>query len=303
MGERSATAWAAATRPARLAKAPAAARVGRLAAAVLLAAAAACDLAPAAAPDARSAEKATVPPPAAAAPASPPAAAPAAAPAAPPVPPTSGLEGFVKLRVPAEVAKDPSANDAGAIPLPPPHEVPPASAEELRRKRAEWQEHLRMTEQAQADLESWRRSRRPAEDEKLPRLGITQRAKAAAEAERTAQAMRAWYKRYAPPAAAVNVALSQFGLASTASPPDARRLLAACRDLGTAARTLLADPETLAAPLVTVSRPLATAYEEIKAAAESCLAARPRDQAAHLAAAGQSMAEAVAAMRPFHLSP
>jgi hypothetical protein len=174
------------------------------------------------------------------------------------------------------------------------------SEEELRRKRAEWDEHVRMTEQSQAELQAWRRSRASAE-QALPHVGAAQ--PRADPADDLAHSMRVWHRRYAARSTAVSLARSQFGRAARDSPPDPSRVLAACRDLRAASQALFADPEALAAPLPTVSEPLTTAYTEIQAAAVACLASRADDQAAHLAAARQAMAQAGAALRPFQLMP
>ncbi|HVR08071.1 MAG TPA: hypothetical protein VMW75_08490 [Thermoanaerobaculia bacterium] len=172
---------------------------------------------------------------------------------------------------------------------------------ELQRKRAEWQEHERMAEQSQAELQAWRRSRAPASEQAVPRVGAAKPVSDAAS--ELPRAMHAWHRRYTQRATAVSLALSQFGMAARENPPDMPRKLAACRDLRAASQALLADPEALAAPLATVSGPLGTAYAEIQAAAAACLAYRGDEQAAHLAAARQAMSEAGAALRPFQLAP
>jgi hypothetical protein len=174
-----------------------------------------------------------------------------------------------------------------------PHPVAPIPEAELRRKRAEWEEHLRLTEQGQADLQTWRRSRQAASEQKAPRVTGTQ-----PRANETATAMRAWYGSYRARASAVSMALSQLGMA-----PDPRRLLVACRDLRATSEALISDPQALAVPLDTVSGPLTTAYNEILAAANACLASRADQQASHMATARQAMAEAATALRPFHMTP
>jgi hypothetical protein len=188
----------------------------------------------------------------------------------------------------------PAAQEAAAGASP--HPVAPPTDDELRRKRAEWEEHLRMTEQAQAELQAWRRSRQQPAQRAVPRLEAASRPPSGADDP--APAMRAWYGSYRARASAVSLALSRLGMA-----PDAQRLLVACRDLRATSGELLADPQALAAPLDTVSGPLTTAYNEILAAATSCLASRADEQAAHLAAAHQAMSQAAAALRPFHMTP
>jgi len=237
---------------------------------------------------------------------SPAVAAPPPAPAMPPAPASqtpAEVMAELRLKQAESAAREAAAGvqppDAppDAAPAPPP--VAPSSDAEMRRKRAEWEEHLRMTEQAQTELQEWRRSRRSTE-QAMPRVGVAQPQRAAVE---PADAMRAWYRSYTARSTAMSLALSQFGLASGASPPDPPRLLAACRDLRGAARALLADPQALAAPLDSVSAPLTTAYTELEATAASCLAARAEEQAAHLAAARRAMSEAAAALRPYHMAP
>lgn len=224
-------------------------------------------------------------------------AAPAAAdaqvvPVAPAVPGAPGMP--VAPSVPAAPTSD----------LPPPRQVAPPTVDELQRKRAEWQEQQRMQEQSQADLLAWRRSRRPAEaGSAAPRVGDAAPPRET-DGDRVARAMRAWYGHYAARAAAVSLALSQYGMAlTTVGAVDPSRLMASCRDLRTASTALLADPQALPAPLDSVSAPLATAYTEIKATADSCLAYRQEDQAAHFAAAHQAMAQAGAALRPYRMVP
>jgi hypothetical protein len=172
--------------------------------------------------------------------------------------------------------------------------------EEVQRKRAEWNEHERMVEQSQAELQAWRRSRAPAE-QALPHVGAAQpRTDASVE---LARSMRAWHRHYSERSTAVSLALSQLGMVERDNPPDPSRVLAACRTIRAASQALFADPQALAAPLPTVSEPLTSAYTEIQAAAVACLASRADDQAAHLAAARQAMAQAGTALRPFQLMP
>jgi hypothetical protein len=198
---------------------------------------------------------------------------------------------------------------------------------EVQRKKAEWDEHVRMNEQSQADLQAWRRSRVPTE-QPLPRVGAAQAGPrvggaqagprvGAAQAdpranagqggtsaeEQLSLALRAWHRRYSQRSTAVSLALSQYAMAARESPPDMPRLLAACRSLRAASQGLLADPQALSAPLATVSGPLTTAYREIEATAFACLAARSDEQATHLASARRAMAEAGEALRPFRLAP
>jgi hypothetical protein len=193
---------------------------------------------------------------------------------------------------------------ADGIVQPPPDASKPAvtfSEAELRRKRAEWEEHERMAEQSQADLQAWRRSRAPGGEAAVPHVGAAQPGNDAAN--ELPRAMRAWHRRYIQRATAVSLALSQFGMAARENPPDMPRQLAACRDLRAASQTLLADQPALAAPLATVSGPLTLAYNEIQAAAVACLANRADEQKEHLAAARRAMAEAGDALRPFQLTP
>ncbi len=185
--------------------------------------------------------------------------------------------------------------------LPDPHKVAPPSADELERKRAEWREQQRMQEQTRAEMQAWQRSRRPESAGVVPHVGAVPRTETASD--RLTLDMRAWYGRYSARAAAVSLALSQYGMAAGASAPDGQRLQIACRDLRAASAALLADSNALQAPLEEVSAPLLTAYTEIKATAESCLAYRREDQAAHFAAARQAMAQAGAALRPYHMTP
>jgi hypothetical protein len=203
-----------------------------------------------------------------------------------------------RLRVPPKARLswvDSNVTAAAAAPAPQtPHEVAPIPDAELQRKRAEWEEHLRMTEQTQADLQAWRRSRQAPAEQAVPRVT----AAPSRGTDEAATAMRAWYRGYRARSSAVSLALSQLGMA-----PDPRRLLAACRDLRATSEALLGDPQALAAPLATVSGPLTTAYNEILAAATSCLASRADEQTAHLAAARQAMSEAAASLRPFQLTP
>ncbi len=195
----------------------------------------------------------------------------------------------------------------GIVQPPPGAAAKPAvtiSEEELRRKRAEWQEHERMAEQSQAELQAWRRSRAPAAQQGVPRVGAAPAApQGGSAADDLPRAMRAWHRRYAQRSTAVSMALSQFGMAARENPPDRPRQQAACRDLRASSQALLADREALAAPLATVSDLLTTAYSEIQAAAVACLAYRTDEQAAHLAAARQAMSQAGAALRPFQLTP
>jgi hypothetical protein len=118
-----------------------------------------------------------------------------------------------------------------------------------------------------------------------------------------AGAMLTWYQAYRARSVAVATALSQLGTAASAVPPDQARVLAACRDLRASSQALLEDQAALAAPIETVSSPLATAYGELRATADACLALHQDEQAAHLAAARLAMAEAGAALRPYHMSP
>jgi hypothetical protein len=201
------------------------------------------------------------------------------------------------LRVPPKERlswMDPSVVAAKAVASDQPHDVAPLPDAELRRKRAEWEEHLRMTEQTQAGLQAWRRSRQAPAEQAVPHVT----AAPSRGTDEAATAMHAWYRGYRERSSAVSLALTQLGMA-----PDPRRLLAACRDLRATSEALLGDPQALAAPLATVSGPLTTAYNEILAAATSCLASRADEQAAHLAAAHRAMSEAAASLRPFHLAP
>jgi hypothetical protein len=186
--------------------------------------------------------------------------------------------------------------------LPPPHQVAPPSVDELERKRAEWQEQQRMQEQARSELQAWQRSRRPAENgPAVPHVGAARRGETASD--RLAIDMRSWYGHYSARAAAVSLALSQYGMASAANASDQPRLLASCRDLRAASTALLADANAMQAPLEDVSASLVTAYTEIKATADACLAYRQEEQAAHFAAAHRAMARAGAALRPYHMVP
>jgi hypothetical protein len=205
-----------------------------------------------------------------------------------------------RLRVPAKAQISWADGTAQAPPPGPARPAVSISEAELRRKRAEWEEHVRMTEQSQAELQAWRRSR-PQAEQAVPHVGAAQ--PGGSPEERLSQAMRSWHRQYAARSAAVSLALSQFGMAARQSPPDTSRLLAACRDLRAASQTLFADPQALSAPLATVAGPLTTAYTEIQAAAEACLASRTDEQAAHLSAARQAMSQAGAALRPFRLTP
>jgi hypothetical protein len=172
---------------------------------------------------------------------------------------------------------------------------------ELRRKRAEWEEHERMKDQSQAELQAWRRARPANAEPAVPHVGAAPTQ--SNPADELPLAMRAWHRHYTQRSTAVSLALSQFGMAARENPPDMPRQLAACKDLRAASQALLADPQALAAPLATVSGPLTTAYTEIQAAALACLAYRADEQAAHLAAARRAMSEAGAALRPFQLTP
>jgi hypothetical protein len=207
-----------------------------------------------------------------------------------------------QAQAPAAPAQPVAPESAPPGSLPPPHAVAPPSADELQRKRAEWQEQQRMAEQAQSELQSWQRSRRPADSGPAVRVGDAART-GESESARVARAMRAWYGRYSARSAAVSLALSQLGMASNSSTTDQRRRLAACRDLQSASQAMLADPQLLEAPIDTVSASLATAYTELKATADSCLAYREEDQSAHLAAARGAMAQAGAALRPYQMVP
>jgi hypothetical protein len=194
----------------------------------------------------------------------------------------------------------PESAPPGTLPLP--HKVAPPSVDELARKRAEWQEQQRMQEQARSELEAWQRSRRPTDGAPaVPHVGAVRRNET--ESDRLASAMRAWYGGYSARAAAVSLALSQYGMASTANASDQSRLLAACRDLRAASTALLADANALQAPLEDVSTSLRSAYAEIKATADSCLTYRQEEQAAHFAAARRAMAQAGAALRPYGMVP
>ena len=194
----------------------------------------------------------------------------------------------------------PESAPPGSLPLP--HAVAPPSVDELQRKRAEWQEQQRQAEQSQAEMEAWRRSRRPAESGPKVRVG-TAAPTGPSESERVAAAMRDWYGRYSLHAAAVSLALSQYGMAANTSADDPRRRLAACRDLKAASKALLVDPRLLQAPLDSVAAPLATAYAELEATADSCLSYRDADLASHLGAARRAMTQAATALRPFNMAP
>ncbi len=115
--------------------------------------------------------------------------------------------------------------------------------------------------------------------------------------------MRGWHRAYWARSAGVRLALGQLGMAMQATPPDPQRVQHACTDLRSAVDTLASDPQALSAPQTAISQPLANAYGEIKAAANSCLVGRADDQAAHLGAARQAMAQATAALRPYQLQP
>jgi hypothetical protein len=301
---------------------------GRAAAvAALLAAVAACDLGsppkpvhrqaqadPTAVPAAPSAT-ATAPPapstpatPAAVPPATP-AAAPPATPATPvTVPPAAAPQpppGFPLPLVPA--ARRPAATAPPPPPPPesppPPHEVAATSADELRRKRAEWEELQRMQEQARSRVEAWQRARQSADEPPMPHVGDAPESASQAEAAQMQSDMRAWYRRYSHRSAAVTLALSQYGTAASAEPRDTSRLRDACGKLLAASTALLDDPRALPAPLRSASAALSTAYAEIKATAQACLAYRDDDRAAHLAAALRAMAAAGTALRPYSMTP
>jgi hypothetical protein len=173
--------------------------------------------------------------------------------------------------------------------------------DEIKRKRAEWEESQRMTDQTQAQMQTWRRSRAAPSVQIVPHVGAARPGTTVADEQ--VQAMRAWHQHYSQRSSAVSLALSQFGMVAHENPPDMPRLLAACRGLRSTSEALLADPQALAAPLATVAGPLTTAYTEIQATAAACLANRADDQAAHLAAARQAMSEAGVALRPYRLAP
>src|SRR5579863_1942362 len=194
----------------------------------------------------------------------------------------------------------PESAPPGSLPLP--HAVAPPAVDELQRKRAEWQEQQRLAEQSQAEMEAWRRSRRPAENGPKVHVG-TAAPTGPSESERVAAAMRDWYSRYSLHAAAVSLALSQYGMAADTSASDPRRRLAACRDLQASSQALLVDPQLLQAPVDSVATSLATAYTELKATADSCLAYRDADVAAHLGAARRAMTQAASELRPFNMAP
>ena len=97
----------------------------------------------------------------------------------------------------------PESAPPGSLPLP--HAVAAPAIDELQRKRAEWQEQQRLAEQSQAEMEAWRRSRRPAENGPKVRVG-TAAPTGPSESERVAAAMRDWYSRYSLHAAAVSLA-------------------------------------------------------------------------------------------------
>lgn len=240
----------------------------------------------------------TAAPPAAAPPAAaPPAAAPPAA--APPI----AIPGVALPLAP--VSKPPAAADPPPPDsLPPPHAVAPTADDELQRKRAEWQELQRMQEQARAKVEAWERSRQSTSAGRVvPHVGDAPVDEAQAEAERTASAMRTWYRHYSGRSAAVTLALSQYGTASSAQPLNPSLLRDACGKLLAASTALLDDPRALPAPLHDVSAALSTAYAEIRETAQACLANRDEDRAAHLAAALRAMAAAGTALRPYGMTP
>jgi len=236
---------------------------------------------------------------------------------APPVAPKPVPQGNLtvphgSLPVPFGNLPAPPGNPPPPSSLPAPHEVAPPSAEELQRKRAEWQELQRTQDQARSELEAWRRSRRLTESKRaVPRVGDGEHSvivdygesKSAGESERVAGAMRAWYRHYSARSAAVSKALSQYGIAAAANPPDPSLRRAACRELLVFSQALLGDPQALPAPLDNVSAPLSTAYTEIQAFASSCLASRQDEQAAHLEAAHRAMDLAGTALRPYRMTP
>jgi hypothetical protein len=245
--------------------------------------------------------------PQAAVPQAPPAAAPpgpstavppaAAPPAVPPVP---------RLPLPvAPAARPPAAAEpASADSLPPPHYVAAPAEDELRRKRAEWEELQRMQEQARSNVEAWQRSRRSTDGAPaVPRVGDAQRTENQVETGRMQDAMRAWYRRYSGRSAAVTLALSQYGMAASALPLNPSLLRDACGKLLAASTALLDDPQALPAPLGNASAALSTAYAEIRATAKACLLYRDEDRAAHLAAALRAMAAAGTALRPYGMTP
>jgi len=289
---------------------------GRAAAvAALLTAVAACDLGsppkpvhrqaqadPTAVPAAPSATATATAPPAPSAPAAAPRATPATVPpaAAPQVPPA------VALRL-AAAARDLAAATAPPPPPPesppPPHDVAATSADELRRKRAEWEELQRMQEQARSRVEAWQRARQSADEPPMPHVGDAPENASQSDAAQMQSDMRAWYRRYSHRSAAVTLALSQYGTAASAEPRDPSRLRDACGKLLAASTALLDDPRALPAPLHSASAALSTAYAEIKATAQACLAYRDDDRAAHLAAALRAMAAAGTALRPYSMTP
>jgi hypothetical protein len=209
------------------------------------------------------------------------------------------------VALPLPAAKPPAA--AGPAPpdsFPPPHAVAPIAEDELRRRRAEWQELQRMQEQARAKVEAWERSRHSADGgPAMPHVGDAQPTASQSETGRMQDAMRAWYRRYSGRSAAVTLALSQYGMASSAQPLNPSRLRDACGKLLAASTALLDDPQALRAPGDNVSASLSTAYAEIRATAQACLAYRDEDRAAHLAAALRAMAAAGTALRPYGMTP
>jgi hypothetical protein len=290
---------------------------GRAAAvAALLSAVAACDLGSPPKPVQRQAQAdptavpAAPSAPAAAPPAVPPSA-PAAAPQATPAAPATVPPGAAPQPAPAfPLPLAPAARRPGAAAAPPPPESPPSpndaaatSAEELRRKRAEWEELQRMQEQARSRVEAWQRARNSAAEPPMPHVGDAPESPSKSDAAQMQSDMRAWYRRYSHRSAAVTLALSQYGTAASAEPQDPSRLRDACGKLLAASTALLDDPRALPAPLRSASAALSTAYAEIKATAQACLAYRDDDRAAHLAAALRAMAAAGTALRPYSMTP
>jgi hypothetical protein len=207
--------------------------------------------------------------------------------------------------VPGHASPPAAAPTAARLPAAPapPRQVTQLTSEELERKRAEWQEHLRMTEQVEVETRARERSRGTSTPHPVPHVGAEPSRPAAVQPDPAASALRAWYRRYSTRSAGVSIALSQFGLSLAANPPDATRLRSACRSLHETSAAMLSDRQALAAPLEAVTRALSTAYGELNATADACLEGRPEEQAPHLAAARRAMAEAGAALRPFHLAP
>ncbi len=184
-----------------------------------------------------------------------------------------------------------------------PHPVTPNSPEEIERKRAEWAEHLRQTEQNDRDMENWRRTRTAGEAKPLPRVGATVRDSSELASENARRTVLAWHRGYWERSSAVRTALSRLGTAMKAAPADQEQTHQACSDLHDAIDNLTGDPQTLAAPQSDIARPLANAYSEMKAAANACLAGHSDEIARHIGSASQAMAQAGAALRPFNLRP